>query len=511
MTTQTSELDLLRQRGVLLAAISGWVCLAVLALVGLSRGSPHLVPALLVGAVANIAPTIMAYRRQYNRDARLVIATLAPVPPALAVFLLQGHAWQMDAHMFFFAALAALALLCDWKPIVLASALIAFHHIALEIAAPAWVFDGEGNFGRVLFHAAAVVLQSTFLSFAAIKMRRLMKAQIDARNVSEKVAVDAGERNTRLEAAIAAASDARASEARERAERERLQRELHADRRRDLLDLARGFENSVSTIVERVGDAVGQLGASAGSLNGVATEAASLAANTAGNAARSRDDAQQLARQLASLTSSIDKITQQVESQTVSTTRASDASDNARSAVSRLAESTETIGDIATTIDDIAKRTNLLALNATIEAARAGEAGRGFAVVANEVKNLAGQAQQATGTIHSLAGLASEGAQSARGVLSDIASRVDQLAATAALINEELGNQRQMTGHINSAAENSATGATDISRDMDRVVDVAFQTEKLAETVRLAVSDLNAISTDLRSATGRFVAQLHAA
>ena len=39
--------------------------------------------------------------------------------------------------MYFFVALAALAVLCDWQPLVLASALIAIHHLTLEWIAPA--------------------------------------------------------------------------------------------------------------------------------------------------------------------------------------------------------------------------------------------------------------------------------------------------------------------------------------------------------------------------------------
>jgi methyl-accepting chemotaxis protein len=61
-----------------------------------------------------------------------------------------------------------------------------------------------------------------------------------------------------------------------------------------------------------------------------------------------------------------------------------------------LNEKTVQIGEITSTVNEIAEQSHLLSVNAAIEASKAGEAGRGFSVVAVEVKNLATRSKKAT-------------------------------------------------------------------------------------------------------------------
>lgn len=68
----------------------------------------------------------------------------------------------------------------------------------------------------------------------------------------------------------------------------------------------------------------------------------------------------------------------------------------------RLSEQSKAIGEIISTVNDIAEQSNLLAVNAAIEAARAGEQGKGFVIVAQEIKNLADQSKQATSQIKNI-------------------------------------------------------------------------------------------------------------
>lgn len=60
------------------------------------------------------------------------------------------------------------------------------------------------------------------------------------------------------------------------------------------------------------------------------------------------------------------------------------------------------IQNIADTVNDISRNTNLLSLNASIEAAKAGENGSGFSVVANEIRKLANSSAEQANEIQSI-------------------------------------------------------------------------------------------------------------
>jgi methyl-accepting chemotaxis protein len=124
---------------------------------------------------------------------------------------------------------------------------------------------------------------------------------------------------------------------------------------------------------------------------------------------------------------------------------------------------------VSSTIETIARKTNMLALNATIEAARAGDAGRSFAVVAAEVKKLAHDTRSATSQIASTIG---ELTREASAVTTEIKTGVEQSRAAQSgfgQISETVREVSEIVTMVDRQTEGIAHSTSMIQTSVDRV------------------------------------------
>lgn len=126
--------------------------------------------------------------------------------------------------------------------------------------------------------------------------------------------------------------------------------------------------------------------------------------------------------------------------------------------IQELNQKSEQIGDIVTTINQIANEIRLLALNATIEASGAGPYGRRFAVVAGEVSDLADRSREAAAAI--------------RRIISEI-----QSATTSSVHATEEGLQKM---------ERSIAIAAQSEKANNEIIEMVERTAQTAAAIALA-------------------------
>lgn len=127
--------------------------------------------------------------------------------------------------------------------------------------------------------------------------------------------------------------------------------------------------------------------------------------------------------------------------------------------VTNFASAMEQVRLVSSSIETIAKTTNMLALNAAIEAERAGDAGRTFAVVATEVKKLAGLTRSATDEIKRTIGSLSAEAE---GLMREIRAGVEESQrAEQGLerISDTLGHAIDLVGLVDGQSDQIARSA----------------------------------------------------
>ncbi len=499
------ELNRLRIRGVLMLTMLGWTSTACLLLLCLLFGFRNELIPVVFSAALNFVPTFYACRERYDGGAAAAFGVMAVIHPALLVFMLQGHPWQMEAHMFFFVGLASLTLVCDWRPIGVAVGVTAVHHLLLSFVAPEWIFIGSGDLLRVLVHGLAVAMVGGVLGPMMVHMGKLFTEQSNARVISEGLAASANE-------ALRTARRAQAEVESEREKRLEIERRGMADaRREELFSLAGAFESSVAKIVQSVGAAAEQLEKAASNMSRFAREAGEQSANAAREADGASESATRVSHGVSELSNSILSIAATASQQAELGVAARGASQTGEEVIRALAEQAANIEAFVGLIQGVASQTNMLALNATIEAARAGDAGAGFGVVAAEVKALANKTHEATGQINEIVSGISLGAAEADRAIGKVSQAMTELEQAAVKIRGSIGDQSNVASLIEQGAVDSATGATQIAQRIGDVAKAAGEAVQISEEVQASAAGLTKIAHGLKSATDEFLSQLRAA
>jgi methyl-accepting chemotaxis protein len=463
-----------------------WAHAPIIVLAGWLNSGPLLLGFLLWAGIVTVA-TVSHRTDPGTARTRATISAALCAMPALLVMELDGHPWQIDAHMEFFAMLAITAALLDLQAVIVGTVVIAVHHLALNFVLPAMVFPNGGDVGRVVFHAVILLCEAGALAWV---VERAAKSIVTAETSSVEVvrlaqARELVEHNAEVAATVA--------------------------RRTAMRGTADALEAKVGLFVSKLSAGMAELEATAQALSGTATQANGQAATVAAAAEEASSGVATVAAAAEELTSSICEISRQV-------TRSSNVMDQAVADTQRtdvtvraLAEAAEKIGHVVGLISNIAGQTNLLALNATIEAARAGEAGKGFAVVASEVKSLANQTAKATGEIGAQIGQIQLVTKEAVDSINGIAGTIREVRSISMSIAAAVEEQGGATAEIARSVQQTARSAREVTTNIGGVSIAATKTGAAASRVLSAAAELSRQTEQLTTEVGGFIAEVRAA
>ncbi len=470
------------------------------------------IAAVLVAGVASAAWSLAPEAKA----TRLTVAVAYIAMVSIILAACRGAPLQIDVHMYYFAALAILAVYCDRDVILAGAAVTALQHLSLNYLAPALLFPDGASLPRVLLHAAVVVAEAGALVWVTQRIVALFESS--ARHLADAQAATA-----EIQAAEAEAAAQRLVVEAERQRAEALRAETARELSQVVNELAQGLARlargelrhqldlpfpahyeklraDYNAALTQLREIVTAILRSTGTIN----------AGTAEIISASDDLAHRTEQQAAALeeaAAALDEVTSAVRATAAGAGQARDAAGAARNettlsgtvvaqaveAMSGIDTSSRQIGNIIGVIDEIAFQTNLLALNAGVEAARAGDAGRGFAVVATEVRALAQRSADAAKEIKALI-QASE---------AQVREGVDRVAKTG----EVLVRLAVQVGEIDLAVNTISASAGEQAAALAQVNDAVNSMDHGTQRTAAMVEETNAAAHSLGQAVRQLAEQ----
>ncbi|WP_246316138.1 methyl-accepting chemotaxis protein [Tepidicella baoligensis] len=359
---------------------------------------------------------------------------------ALVALHIQLSAGMVEFHFGVFMTLALLMVYLDWRPIALAAAFFAVHHILfdrLQAAGFGVYCLTQPHLGIIFIHAAYVVLQTVFEMIFVTKLSRNVRDNAEvallAKHLSDGDQVALNVEGVEVRAPLAV--------------------ELRAilGRMASIMATVRQTSDQILTASAEIASGNRDLSSRTESAaNHLATTSSSMDALTA--AVREGATTAQQASRLAGEAAGVAQRGGAVVDEVVQTMDA-------------LHADSRKMADIIAVIDGIAFQTNILALNAAVEAARAGEQGRGFAVVAAEVR-----------------GLAQRSAQAAREIKHLIDESVGKVAGSNELVQSAGATMRDVVQSVRQVSDMLAAMAASASEQSDRIAEVNAAVGELDRT-----------------------------
>ncbi len=170
-------------------------------------------------------------------------------------------------------------------------------------------------------------------------------------------------------------------------------------------------------------------------------------------------------------------------------------------AMGSISQSSQEIGRIISTIENIAFQTNILALNAAVEAARAGSAGKGFAVVADEVRNLATKSDQAAKATKELIDRSIESVQGGNEIVKKVS---DALSKTVDASNLAMSSLQEITKAVGAEAES----VSQVTEGIDQISSVVQTNSATSEESAAASEELSSQASLLKDLMAKFTLRM---